>query len=694
MKKAVEGIGFGVILEEKSEEVILDSEEGISFSKFIVTFIFAMIVFVVSMGPMVGMKLPNIISIQNNIGNHILIQMIASIVVIYQGRNFYINGFKSLFKMSPNMDSLVAISTSSAFIYSIYNSYRIIFDKGFINEVLKAHDHIPVYYESATMIIALIMLGKFLESRSKKKTSSAIKSLIQLQSKTAIIEIDGVEKEVSVDEVKVGDIVVVKPGQKFPVDGILIYGETTVDESMLTGESMPVTKYIGDKVTGSSINNNGFVKFRAEKVGKDTVLQQIIRLVEQAQGKKAPISKLADEVSGFFVPIVMAIALVSALLWYFVGGHDFQFSLTIFISVLVIACPCALGLATPTAIMVGTGKGAENGILIKGGDCLESAHNIKMVALDKTGTITYGKPEVVELYINDDSINKTEIISLIGSAELGSQHPVAEAIVKYARNIVGELRYPDSFESIIGKGIESTVSEKIIRIGNKALMDDKSINIEESLISKADIDSNKGYTPMFVSIDDNCVAMITVSDTIKESSIEAIKSLHDLGIKVMMLTGDNKVTATTIANKVGIDTFVYEVMPSDKASIVKSLQDEGEFVAMVGDGINDSPALAQSNVGIAIGSGTDVAIESADIVLMKDDLMDVVKAIRLSKATIRNIKENLFWAFAYNIIGIPFAAGVFHIFGGPLLDPMIAALAMSLSSVSVVTNALRLRRFK
>lgn len=691
LRKSIEKVGFHMILEDEEDE--LEGNDNM-LRRFIVAIVFATLVFIVSMGPMIGLALPEFISPHHNPKNYAIVQLILTIPVLIAGRNFYINGFKSIFNKSPNMDSLVAVSTSAAFLYSLANTYRMFSNETFLNMLLETHKHLPLYYESATMIIALIMLGKYLEARSKEKTSQAIKSLMELQAKTAIVEIDGMEKEVAIEEVKVGDIIIVKPGQKIPVDGKIIFGSTSVDESMLTGESIPVEKTIDNYVTGSSINKNGFIKFKAEKVGKDTTLYQIIKLVEDAQNKKAPIANLADVVSGVFVPIVMTIAIVSALLWYFIGGSGFEFALTIFISVLVIACPCALGLATPTAIMVGTGKGAENGILIKGGDSLESAHKITTVAFDKTGTITNGKPVVTDLYIVDNNFSKEEIISFISSAESSSEHPLADSIVEYAKENNIAIENPDSFKSITGKGIEANISGNKVLLGNKKLLESNSIKIESDLLEKSEKLASQGKTPMYISINQNATAIVAVADTIKDSSKETIEKLHSMGIKVAMITGDNEKTAKAIAKEVGIDIVKADVLPSEKSKVIKDLQSSDEFVAMVGDGINDSPALAQANVGIAIGNGTDVAIESADIVLMKDDLMDVANSIKLSKETIRNIKQNLFWAFGYNIIGIPFAAGFFYIFGGPLLNPMIAAAAMSLSSVSVVTNALRLKKFQ
>ena len=689
-RHSVEKVGFHIAEEEKKEET--EKEENMA-RRFAVAVIFALMVFCISMGPMVGLKLPEVISPHENPQNYALIQLVLTVPVLIAGRKFYINGFKSLYNLGPNMDSLVAVSTTAAFVYSLINTVRMFTDGSFLSRITEHGMHVPIYYESATMIIALIMLGKTLEARSKSKTSEAIKSLMELQAKTAIVEVDGKEVEVDIEKVKRGDTVIVKPGQKIPVDGTIIYGNTSIDESMLTGESIPVEKGIGDSVTGSSINKNGYIKFKAEKVGKDTTLYQIIKLVEDAQNKKAPIANLADVVSGVFVPVVMSIAVVSALLWYFIGHADFEFTLTIFISVLVIACPCALGLATPTAIMVGTGKGAENGILIKGGDSLESAHKITTVAFDKTGTITNGKPSVTDLHIVEESIDKKDVLKIIASAESASEHPLAEAITQYAEEKGIDTETVENFTNLTGMGIEAEVDGHKVLLGNSKLMKRGNIEVDEESEKILEEYADSGKTPMYIAIDGRFMGVIAVADTIKDSSIETVKKLHELGIKVAMITGDNKKTADAIAKQVGIDIVKSEVLPSEKSQTIKELQAKGEFVAMVGDGINDSPALAQAQVGIAIGNGTDVAIESADIVLMKDDLMDVANAIKLSRETIRNIKQNLGWAFGYNIIGIPFAAGILYIFGGPLLNPMIAAAAMSLSSVSVVTNALRLRKF-
>ena len=699
--KAIEKAGYEPITEENKETVDEDQqrkerEKNTLFKKFITAICFAIPLFYIAMGPMVPSPigpwpLPDIISPDTHIINYALIQIVLVVPIMLVGYKFYINGFKSLFNGSPNMDTLVAIGTSSAFIYSLYTTINLINNSGASMAEHMSHHH-QLYFESAGIIIALILLGKFLESRSKGKTSEAIKKLMGLQPKTAVILVDDKEVEVSIDEVLVGDIVVVKPGEKIPVDGKIVFGHTSIDESMLTGESMPVEKTIGDSVTGASINKNGLIRFEATKVGKDTALAQIIKLVEDAQGTKAPIAKLADTVAGYFVPAVITIAIIAALLWAFVGKQNTTFVLTIFISVLVIACPCALGLATPTAIMVGTGKGAENGILIKSSVALELAHKVNTVIFDKTGTITEGKPKVTDIITFLDN-TEDYIVKLAASAEKGSEHPLGEAIVRYSEENKIDLLNVDKFNSVTGKGINAVIDGKNINLGNVKMMEDLNISLD-IVENKYEELSKQGKTPMFISIDNELAGIIAVADVVKESSKKAIDLLHNLGIKVAMVTGDNKNTASAIADQVGIDIVLAEVLPEDKSNEVKKLQAEGNFVAMVGDGINDAPALAAADIGMAIGSGTDVAIESADIVLMKNDLMDVPTAIKLSKDTIRNIKQNLFWAFGYNTIGIPIAAGVLHIFGGPLLNPMISAAAMSLSSVSVVSNALRLRTFK
>ena len=687
IKKAVEKAGYKAVEDEvtvDSDKERKENEIKALWKRFIISSIFTIPLLYISMGHMMGAPLPMFLDPMMNPLNFALVQLILTIPVVIAGRRFYSVGFKTLFKGSPNMDSLIAIGTGAAVVYGLFAIYKI------MNGDASYAMHL--YFESAAVIIALITLGKYLESVSKGKTSEAIKKLMGLQPKTALVIRNGKEAEISIDEVEVGDIIVVKPGEKIPVDGEVIEGITSVDESMLTGESIPVEKHAGDPVIGASINKNGSIKYKATKVGKDTALAQIIKLVEDAQGSKAPIAKLADIISGYFVPIVIALSIISGLAWYFIGGESATFALTIFISVLVIACPCALGLATPTAIMVGTGKGAENGVLIKSGTALETAHQIQTIVFDKTGTITEGKPKVTDV-VSTNGITEVELLQLTASAEKGSEHPLGEAIVRGAEEKGLKFKKVDTFNAIPGHGIEVTIEGKNILAGNRKLMVDRNISLE-SLEKDSNRLAEEGKTPMYVAFDNKIAGIIAVADTVKENSKRAIELLHNMGIKVAMITGDNRRTAEAIAKQVGIDIVLAEVLPEDKANEVKKLQAEGKKVAMVGDGINDAPALAQADIGIAIGSGTDVAMESADIVLMRSDLLDVPTAIQLSKKTIKNIKENLFWAFGYNTLGIPIAMGVLHIFGGPLLDPMIAGAAMSLSSVSVLTNALRLKRFK
>lgn len=656
--------------------------------KFIAAAIFAFPLLYIAMVPMIKfVSLPGAKMLDGLMMNYplfyALLEFFLTVPVICVGYRFYTVGFKSLFQKSPNMDSLIAVGTTAAVAFSLYNTFQIV--KGNFQAV---HS---LYFESAGVIITLILLGKMLEAVSKGKTGEAIKKLMGLAPKTAFVIQNGAETEIPVEEVEIGDIIIVKPGSKIPVDGVVIEGHTAIDESMLTGESMPMDKKAGDKVYAASLNTTGTVKFRAEKVGSDTALAQIIKLVEQAQGSKAPIAKLADIVAGYFVPAVIAIAVASGIAW-FIGTGDFKFALTIFISVLVIACPCALGLATPTAIMVGTGKGAENGILIKSGEALETAHKINAIILDKTGTITEGKPSVTDL-ICASNFTQEKLLQLVASAEKNSEHPLGQAIVRGAQEKSLALLEAENFNSITGQGIEAQIAGLSVFVGNRKMMEEKNISVKE-LEKDADKLAEEGKTPVFVATDGQPAGIVAVADVVKKSSRAAIESLHKMGIEVAMITGDNKKTAEAIARQVGIDRVLAEVLPQDKAFEVKKLQQEGRKVAMVGDGINDAPALAQSDIGIAIGSGTDVAMESADIVLMHSDLTDVPTAILLSKKTIRNIKQNLFWAFGYNTIGIPVAAGVLYLFGGPLLNPMLAAAAMSLSSVSVLTNALRLKRFK
>lgn len=636
----------------------------------------------ISMGHMIGIPLPKIINPHYNPLYFGLIQLILTIPAVIAGERFYRVGYKALFRGFPNMDSLIAIGTSAAILYGLFSISQILLGK--------MEYAMDLYFESAATIITLILLGKYLEARTKGKTSEAIKKLVELTPKNARIINEGRELEIPIEEVEVSDIVVVRPGERIPVDGVVIEGFTSIDESMLTGESIPVEKRVGDNVIGASINKNGLIKFKATRVGKDTTLAQIIKLVEAAQGSKAPIARMADIISGYFVPTVIGIALLSALIWLLLG-KGIIFSLTIFISVLVIACPCALGLATPTAIMVGSGKGAEYGVLIKSGGALEIAHKIDSIVFDKTGTITEGKPVVTDLYALN--IDELELLNYSASCEKASEHPLGEAIVNEAKNRNINLYSTKEFLAIPGHGIRAIVNEKKILLGNKKLMEDENIDIV-NLTEIAEKYAEDGKTPVFISIENRAAGIIAIADILKVNSKKAIERLHKMGIEVLMITGDNEKTARAIASKVGIEKVLAEVLPQDKALNIKKLQDEGKRVAMVGDGINDAPALVQADLGIAIGSGTDVAVESADIVLMRSDILDVVTALKLSKATIRNIKENLFWAFGYNTAGIPIAAGILTLFGGPRLNPMIAAGAMSFSSVSVLLNALRLKGFK
>lgn len=685
LKTTIDKAGYRLVeeinLKTETKEV---SESRRLFNRFIISLVFTVPLLIISMGHMIGMPLLSIINPKINPLNFALVQFVLTLIVMITGYKFYKIGIKNLFKLAPNMDSLISVSTLAAFIYGIFAIYKIIIGDN-------PHDYaMHLYFESIATILTLITLGKYLEAVSKGKTSEAIKKLMGLAPKVATVIRDNKEMQVSIEDVEISDIVIVKPGEKIPVDGEVIEGITSVDESMLTGESIPVEKVTGSTVIGASINKNGFIKYKATKVGQDTALAQIIKLVEDAQGSKAPIAKIADVMSAYFVPVVISLAIISSVSWL-IAGESFIFSLTIFISVLVIACPCALGLATPTAIMVGTGKGAENGILIKGGEALETTHKIDTIVFDKTGTITEGKPKVTDIITN--SISEEELLILAASSEKGSEHPLGEAILNEGRNKNLKLKKIDKFNAIAGQGIDVVIENKNILLGNRKLMIDQNIDITIFNDKVEDL-SNQGKTPMYIAINKEIKGIIAVADVVKVSSKKAIETLHKMGIKTVMITGDNENTAKAIAKEVGIDNVLAEVLPKDKAKSIKKLQDKNKKVAMVGDGINDAPALAKADIGIAIGSGSDVAIESADIVLIRSDLMDVSKAIKLSKATIRNIKQNLFWAFAYNVLGIPVAMGVLHIFGGPLLNPMIAAAAMSLSSISVLLNALRLKNFK
>ncbi|MFR2411139.1 MAG: heavy metal translocating P-type ATPase [[Clostridium] symbiosum] len=681
----------------EEEETFARQEEALKAGRkrLIVAICFAVPLLYISMGHMVPfpMPVPDIIDMHASPLNFALIQMILTVPVLICGKKFYLVGLRALFKGNPNMDSLVAIGTGSAFIYSLVMTFKAFSDPMAVHSL---------YYESAAVVVTLVMLGKYMEGRSKGKTSEAIRKLMELAPDTAILYENGEEREVETSSVKAGDHILIKPGNRIPLDGTIVKGSSSVDESMLTGESIPVEKSVGDSLIGGSMNYNGAMEAEVTHVGGDTTLARIVKMMEDAQGRKAPISKLADRVAGVFVPAVMGIAIAAALLWLVAGGKDMAFVLTIFVAVLVIACPCALGLATPTAIMVGTGVGASHGILIKSGEALEIGHKVDTVVLDKTGTITEGKPKVTDIFA-EQGWKPSELLRVAASCEQMSEHPLGEAIVAEAREKSLSLARPEEFESITGSGIKAVLEGHEIRIGNIRMLDALAASGETQSVGQSDISAptnqagiyaEQGKTPMFILVDGIMAGIICVADTIKESSIHAIDKLKSLGLEVYMLTGDNRKTAEYIAHEAHIDNVIAEVLPGDKAGTVADLQSQGKTVMMVGDGINDAPALVQADVGTAIGSGSDIALESGDIVLMKSDLMDVYRAVKLSRATIRNIKQNLFWAFFYNSLGIPVAAGVLYLFGGPLLSPMLGGFAMSLSSVCVVSNALRLKGLK
>jgi Cu+-exporting ATPase len=606
-------------------------------------------------------------------------------VQFWAGWQFYRGFWSALKHRTSDMNTLIAVGTSAAYIYSTVVT--------FFPGVFKAYGlNLGVYYDTAAMIITLILLGKMLEAIAKGHTSEAIKRLMGLRAKTARIIREGVELDIPVEEVRPGDWVVVRPGEKIPVDGIVREGLSAVDESMLTGESIPVEKRAGDRVMGATINKTGSFKFEATKVGKETVLAQIIKLVEEAQGSKAPIQRLADRVAGIFVPTVILIALATFVIWLIFGPSPaFTFALLNFVAVLIIACPCAMGLATPTAIMVGTGRGAENGILIKSGESLETVHRVTTIIFDKTGTLTQGKPEVTDIAVAD-GFKEEQVLSWAASVEKGSEHPLGEAIVNAAKEKGMQLSSVEAFEAIPGQGVKARIDGRHLLLGNLRLMEDNGVRAD-GLWDKAEKLAGEGKTPMIVALDGRAAGVVAVADTLKPNTREAVEALHRMGLEVIMITGDNERTAKAVASQVGIDRVLAEVLPWDKSQQVKKLQEEGKVVAMVGDGINDAPALAQADVGIAIGTGTDVAMESSDITLITGDLRAVIAAIQLSKRTIRTIKQNLFWAFIYNILGIPIAAGILYPFWGILLNPMIASAAMAMSSVSVVSNSLRLKRF-
>lgn len=695
----VEKTGYGAFLHNASTTTVNNKpKEDIALIEFQemkkrlwISILFSVPLFYISMGHMFNWPLPEFLLGIPNVMNFAFTQFLLLLPVMYVNRKYFKVGFKTLFQGAPNMDSLIALGSTAAAVYGVYTIYKIGMGLG-IQDMSTIHTFMmDLYFESAGMILTLITFGKFLEARAKGQTSEAISKLIDLAPKTALKSIDGKEIEIPIEDVTTGDILIVKAGTSIPVDGVVVSGTGSVDESALTGESIPVEKNTGDNVIGATINKSGYFTMEALKVGEDTTLSQIVKLVDEATSSKAPIAKLADKVSGIFVPIVIVIALI-ATITQLVLGKDFEFALSIGISILVISCPCALGLATPTAIMVGTGKGAENGILIKSAEALETAHNISTVVLDKTGTVTEGKPIVTDIITHKD-ITENEFLHIVGSLEKLSEHPLAEAIIHKAESKEITFEPVEDFIQLQGEGICGLINDVLYYAGNTKMLK-KYLHVENDLLSKGERFALEGKTPLYVFSEDEVLGVVAIADTVKKTSKQAVTTLKELGVNVVMLTGDNAKTAEAIRQQVNINHVVSDVLPQDKERVIREYQGKGNIVAMVGDGINDAPALARADVGIAIGAGTDIAIESADIVLMKSDLLDVVTAIRLSKSVIRNIKQNLFWAFIYNAIGIPIAAGLFYTAWELKLNPMIGAGAMSLSSVCVVTNALRLKFFK
>lgn len=697
---AVEKAGYGASLQQVKGKSAAQAVSPVETAKkeyeamrrrVIWSFVFTIPLFYISMGHMLGWPLPGVFLGTENSMVYALTLFLLVLPVAIINNKYYRMGFKTLFHGSPNMDSLIALGSGASLAYGIYALYKIAWGFGHGNLALVDQFTHDLYFEGAGTILTLITLGKFFEARAKGRTSDAINKLMDLAPKKATVVRDGVESVIPAEEVEKGDILVVKAGESVPVDGVLLEGTGSVDESAITGESIPVDKQIGDKVIGATINQSGYFKMRADKVGDETALSQIIRLVDEATSSKAPIAKLADKVAGIFVPIVIGIALLAMVVWL-ICGATFEFAMTIAVSVLVVSCPCALGLATPTAIMVGTGRGASNGILIKSAEALETAHSVNVVVMDKTGTITQGKPVVTDLKCHS-GVTEDQLLQIAASLEKLSEHPLARAIVAEAEKRGTQLLPVEQFEQIPGQGIKGSIKELACLAGNQKLLNAEGIH-DEALEQLQDQMADQGKTPLFFAAAGKLIGMVTVADVVKPTSKQAIADLQTMGIEVVMLTGDHKKTAEAIRKQVGVDRVVAEVLPQDKEREVRALQASGKKVAMVGDGINDAPALARADVGIAIGAGTDVAMESADIVLMRNDLLDVAGAIELSKATIRNIKENLFWAFFYNIIGIPIAAGCWYTAFNLKMNPMVAALAMSFSSVFVVSNALRLRFFK
>lgn len=687
--QAVVDAGYGASLsnEAKKESKVINNDDVIkSMKKRLIISITCLIPLMYIAMHHTGIPIPQMLQGAENAITFAFAQFLLLLPIVYVNRNYFIVGFKRLAKRTPNMDSLIAIGSSASILYGIFAIFAIGYGLGHNQLELVERYSKDIYFESAGMILTLIIVGKYLETKSKGKTSEAISKLIELTPKTAVVIRNTKEIEISLEQIVEGDIIVIKPGTSIPVDGIIIEGSTTIDQSSITGESIPAYKTIGDNVISGTINKNGVINIKATKVGENTTLSQIIKLVEEASNSKAPISRLADKVSGIFVPIVIAIAVVATMFWL-LNGQSFEFALSIGIAVLVISCPCALGLATPVAIMVGTGKGAQNGILFKSAESLELLHLVDTVVLDKTGTITEGKPKVTDCI---SLIEEKELLKIAGSLEKNSEHPLAEAVLEKAEGM--QLLNVEEFISVSGRGVKGKIDEVYYYGGNYTFMQENNINIAE-IEAEASKFSNQGKTVLYFAKENNLIGIIAVADTIKQTSYQAIKELKKKNIEVVMLTGDNKQVAEIIGKQLEIDKVVAEVLPADKEKEVSKLQSQGKKVVFVGDGINDSPALVRADVGLAIGSGTDIAIESADVVLMKNSLLDVVYAISLSKAVIRNIKMNLFWAFFYNSIGIPIACGIFYLGLGLKLNPMIGAAAMSLSSVCVVTNALRLRKF-
>jgi len=700
IEKSVENAGYEAHLHEIDSKSNQHSTPKIDYVKqeqdemkmrWWISFVFLLPLLYISMGHMIGLPYPHAFHSTENALLYAFTQFLLTLPIAFVNKKYFLNGFKSLFKAAPNMDSLIAIGSSAAIGYGIFAIYRIGYALGHNDLQTVNQFSQDLYFESGATILTLITLGKYLEAKSKSRTSDAITRLMDLAPKTALVIRDNQEIEVPIEEVLVGDKVAVKPGQCVPVDGMVESGNSSVDESALTGESMPVFKQNGDTVLSASMNKSGYFTMRATKVGNDTTLSHIIQLVEEASASKAPISKLADKISSVFVPVVIGIAVLAIVVWMLLG-YPFDFALSIGIAVLVISCPCALGLATPVAIMVGTGKGAEHGILIKSAESLEMAHKIDTVVLDKTGTLTEGKPRVTNIFSNK-TISEKGLLQLAASLEKPSEHSLAEAILMEAEKQQLKIKPVENFLAIPGQGIEASIEKKTYLAGNLKLMTDRKINLQE-FAALSDKLAKEGKTPLYVANEKEVVGIIAVADVLKTTSIEAVKLFKAMGMEVVMLTGDHAGTAAAIQSQLGISSVVAEVLPQDKDKEIAKLQAAGKTVAMIGDGINDAPALMRSNLGIAIGAGTDIAIESADVVLMRSDLLDAVTTLRLSKAVILNIKQNLFWAFFYNIIGIPLAAGAFYAVLGWKLNPMFAAAAMSFSSVTVVLNALRLLRFK